>query len=213
MGETLVKNNISKIRFRVGVVFQNPDDQVFSPTVWEDVAFGPGNMGLSDEEIRQRSETALAAVGMRNEKNKAPHHLSYGQKKRVAIAGVLAMQPDIVILDEPMSYLDPKGKDEVAALLQALHFLGKTILVATHDVDFACEWADQVILMKEGEVIASGGTELLVDRQWIDAANLHFPRVARPFALVPGLKLDRLPKNEKEAARIVWELAGTQTCL
>jgi cobalt/nickel transport system ATP-binding protein len=212
-GEEVDRKNAARIRSKVGLVFQNPDDQVFSPTVWDDVSYGPLNMGLSDAEVAERCDTALGAVGMREFRDKAPYHLSYGQKKRVAIAGILAMQPDIVVLDEPMAYLDPRGKDELAALLQTLHFLGKTVLVTTHDVDFAAEWADTILLLKEGTVLASGGPELLVDPVMIEAAQLHFPRVTRPFRLVSGLQLERLPKNEQEAARQIWRLthAAAQT--
>lgn len=210
MGEELTRKNAGAIRKKVGLVFQDPDDQVFSPTVWEDVAFGPVNLGLDEEEVRQRCETALGAVGMREYRHKAPYHLSYGQKKRVAIAGVLAMQPDIILLDEPMAYLDPRGKDEVAALLQGLNFMGKTILIATHDVDFAAAWADLVILMKGGKVLATGGTELLVERKWVAEADLHLPRVARPFQMIPSLKVDRLPRNDQEAARLLWRLLAAR---
>jgi cobalt/nickel transport system ATP-binding protein len=200
MGEAVVKSNVRKIRTMVGVVFQNPDDQVFSSTVWEDVCFGPANMELSAEEIIERSSEALRAVGMLEWKDKAPYHLSYGQKKRVAVAGVLAMQPDIIVLDEPMAYLDPKGKDDLASLLEILHRIGKTVLVTTHDVDFAAEWADRVMLLKEGRLIASGGPELLVDPHWVLEGQLHLPKVARPFQMVPELPFGRLPLNEREAA-------------
>ncbi|BCJ85204.1 ATP-binding cassette domain-containing protein [Effusibacillus dendaii] len=205
-GEPVTRNNMNQIRRKVGLLFQDPDDQVFSATVWEDVTFGPRNLGLPQEEIERRCETALAAVGMREFKQKAPYHLSYGQKKRVAIAGVLAMQPDIILMDEPMAYLDPRGKDEVASLLQGLHLMGKTILIATHDVDFAAAWADQVMLMKEGKMLARGGTELLVEKRWIQEANLHLPKVARPFVMVPALPIDRLPRSDQEAARLLWRL-------
>lgn len=211
LGETLHKKNLPVIRSKVGLVFQNPDDQVFSSTVWEDVCFGPSNQGITGEELEQRCDMALGAVGMREFKHKAPYHLSYGQKKRVAIAGILAMQPDIVVLDEPMAYLDPKAKDELTALLQTMHLLGKTVLVTTHDVDFAAEWADRIILMKQGRILASGGPELLVEPEWIKQAELHLPRVARPFRMVPQLNLERLPRNEQEAARCLWQLVATQT--
>ncbi|GAX89854.1 ATP-binding cassette domain-containing protein [Effusibacillus lacus] len=206
MGETVNRKTAAAIRRKVGLVFQDPDDQVFSSTVWDDVAFGPANMGLDEEEISLRCDTALGAVGMREFKNKPPYHLSYGQKKRVAIAGVMAMHPDVIILDEPMAYLDPRGKDEVASLLQGLSFMGKTILIATHDVDFAAAWADAILLMKDRKLLASGGTELLVERKYIEQADLHLPRVARPFQMVPALKVERLPRNDQEAARLLWNL-------
>ncbi|WP_078552996.1 ATP-binding cassette domain-containing protein [Bacillus alkalicellulosilyticus] len=210
MGMPLTKKHLKSIRQKVGLVFQDPDDQVFSSTVWEDVQFGPKNLGLSAEEVKGVCEVALGSVGMLENKEKAPFHLSYGQKKRVAIAGILAMKPDIVVLDEPMAYLDPQGQDEVAALLQGLHFLGKTILLSTHDVDFAASWADTIILMKEGSLLSVGGPELLVNEESIRNAKLHLPRIARLFRLLPNVDNDNLPKNEQEAVRIVYEMLDYQ---
>lgn len=206
LGEKIDKRCLDSVRRKVGFVFQDPDDQVFSATVWDDVRFGPQNLGLEEAEIDQRCMTALGAVGMREFRQQAPHHLSYGQKKRVAIAGILAMYPEIVVLDEPMVYLDPKGKDEVASLLQGLSLMGKTILIATHDVDFAAAWADIILLMKDGRILVQGGTDLLVEREWVEQADLHFPHAARPFQMIPGPWDGRLPKNDQEAARILWQL-------
>lgn len=208
MGEPVRKQNLARIRSRVGIVFQNPDDQVFSSTVWEDVCFGPANLGLPPAEVAARAEAALETSGMAAYKERPPHRLSYGQKKRVAIAGVLAMEPDIVVLDEPMAFLDPRGQDELAEMLTVLHGLGKTVLVTTHDVDFASEWAEQVVLMREGRLLATGGTELLTDPTWIREAQLHLPRVARPFLQVPELRIPGPPRNEKEAAALLRQLAG-----
>lgn len=208
MGIPLTKKSVRKIRQRVGLVFQDPDDQVFSSTIWDDVQFGPRNLGYSEEEVKEMCEVALGSVGMLEFKSKAPYHLSYGQKKRVAIAGILAMKPDIVVLDEPMAYLDPAGQDEVAGLLQGLHFMGKTILLSTHDVDFAASWADIVVLMKEGKLLSVGGPDLLVNEEMIRKAKLHLPRIARLFRMVPELTSDKLPKNEQEAVRILYELSS-----
>ncbi|MDE5413693.1 ATP-binding cassette domain-containing protein [Alkalihalobacterium chitinilyticum] len=204
MGLPLTKKSVKTIRQKVGLVFQDPDDQVFSGTVWEDVQFGPRNLGLTEEEVKEVCEVALGSVGMLEFKAKAPYHLSYGQKKRVAIAGILAMKPDVVILDEPMAYLDPKGQDEVAGLLQGLNFMGKTIILSTHDVDFAASWADIIILMKDGKVLMTGGPELLVDEESIRKANLHLPRIARLFRMIPNFEMDRLPINEQEAVRLLY---------
>ncbi|WP_096201836.1 ATP-binding cassette domain-containing protein [Bacillus sp. FJAT-45350] len=209
MGIPLNKKTVRTIRQKVGLVFQDPDDQVFSGTVWEDVQFGPRNLGLTEEEIEEVCEVALGSVGMREFKGKAPYHLSYGQKKRVAIAGILAMRPDIVILDEPMAYLDPEGQDEVAGLLQGLNFLGKTILLSTHDVDFAASWADIIILMREGKILSVGGPELLVDEDSIRKARLHLPRISRLFRMLPDVNCERLPTNEQEAVRLLYEMLST----
>jgi cobalt/nickel transport system ATP-binding protein len=211
MGIPLNKKSAKTIRQKVGLVFQDPDDQVISGTVWEDVQFGPRNLGMSEEEIEAVCNVALGSVGMLEFKQKAPYQLSYGQKKRVAIAGILAMTPDIVILDEPMSYLDPQGQDEVAALLQGLNFMGKTILLSTHDVDFAVSWADTIIIMKDGKLLAYGGPDLLVNEDCVRKANLHLPRIARLFRMIPDLNLEKLPKNEQEAARLLYKLINIQT--
>ncbi|MCT8136644.1 ATP-binding cassette domain-containing protein [Anaerobacillus sp. CMMVII] len=209
MGIPLNKKSAKLIRQKVGLVFQDPDDQVISGTVWEDVQFGPRNLGLSEEEVEAVSNVALGSVGMLEFKQKAPYQLSYGQKKRVAIAGVLAMKPDIVILDEPMSYLDPQGQDEVAALLQGLNFMGKTVLLSTHDVDFAVSWADTIIIMKDGKLLEYGGPELLVNEELVRNANLHLPRIARLFRMIPNLNLEKLPTNEQQAARLLYKLLNT----
>lgn len=208
MGIPLTKKSVKTIRQKVGLVFQDPDDQVFSGTVWEDVQFGPRNLGLTEQEVKEVCEVALGSVGMLEFKSKAPYHLSYGQKKRVAIAGILAMKPDVVILDEPMAYLDPKGQDEVAGLLQGLNFMGKTIILSTHDVNFAASWADMIVLMKDGELLETGGTDVLVNEEWIREARLHLPIIARLFKMVPELTEDALPKNEQEAVRILFKLLG-----
>ena len=203
MDTFLTKKTAHQIRKAVGLVFQDPDEQVFSSTVWEDVEFGPRNLGMEEEDILEICKVSLGSVGMLEHKDRAPYHLSYGQKKRVAIAGVLAMKPDIVILDEPMSYLDPKGQDELAGLLQGLNFMGKTIILSTHDVNFAASWADIIVVLKDGELLASGSTGLLLDEELIRKANLHLPIIARLFKMIPDIQTDRLPKNEHEAARLL----------
>jgi len=150
------RNGMRKLRSRVGLVFQNPDSQLFSASVREDVSFGPMNLGLEEAVVRQRVEEALLAVGMSESADKPVHNLSYGQKKRVCIAGVLAMQPEIVVLDEPMAGLDAAMQAELTAILERLHASGITIVIATHDLDFAYGWADEVIVLHSGQLLASG---------------------------------------------------------
>jgi cobalt transport protein ATP-binding subunit len=193
-GERLDPKAREQAHKRLGVVYQDPDDQIFSTTVEEDVAFGPRNLGLNEAEVEERVVTALSSVGMKDYRKRSPFELSYGQKRRVAIAGVLAMQPEIIVLDEPMAFLDPKGRDELQSLLEAMHQMGMTLIVATHDVDFAAEWADDIVILKEGRLLASGGTELLFDEAIIDKADLHLPRLARPFRMLEGAE-DLKPKN------------------
>ncbi|MBO9597977.1 MAG: cobalt ECF transporter T component CbiQ [Cohnella sp.] len=204
-GETVTRSNETRLRRRVGVVYQDPDDQIFSTTVQEDVAFGPRNLGLNAEEAAERASEALNSVGMAGFELRSPFELSYGQKRRVAIAGVLAMRPDVIVLDEPMSFLDPRGRDELQALLDRMHESGLTIIVATHDVDFAAEWADRVLLLKDGKLLASGTADLLYKDEILAQASLHLPRLARPFRLLQGAEKAR-PRTVKQAAQLIWKL-------
>lgn len=199
LGGEVDKKTEKWVRTVVGMVFQDPDDQVFSSTVWDDVAFGPLNMGLSDDEIVSRVERALQAVGMFEYKDKPPYHLSYGQKKRVAIAGVLAMEPKVIILDEPMAFLDPAGKEQAVRILDNLHQRGVTIIIATHDVDLAAEWADKVIIIKDGKILAEGGPGLLTDKKFVEEASLRYPLVAQIFLAMPEFKINPVPLTVEQA--------------
>jgi len=151
-------SGLRDLRKKVGIVFQNSDDQLFAPTVYQDIAFGPLNLGFSKEEIDAVVNQMLDHFGLQHLKDKPPHHLSGGQKKRVAIAGVLAMNPDVIILDEPLSNLDPVGADEILDILNELHHLGKTIIISTHDVDLAYSWSDYVYLLSNSRLIDEGTT-------------------------------------------------------
>lgn len=173
------KKGLMKIRQEVGIVFQNPDDQLFAPTVKEDVAFGPMNMDLSDDEIEKRVENALKRVGMDGFENKPPHLLSGGQKKRIAIAGILAMRPNIMVLDEPTSGLDPTGASRIMKLLYKLNKEGITIIISTHDVDLVPLYAQKIYIMSHGEIISAGNPhEVFQDVETIRKANLRLPRLA-----------------------------------
>ena len=149
------RSGLNALRRRVGLVFQNPDRQLFSASVIEDVSFGPLNLGLDEATVRRRVAEALAAVGMSELADKPVHHLSFGQKKRVCIAGVLAMQPEVLLLDEPMAGLDAAMQVELQALLDRLAGHGITIVLSTHDVDFAYRWADDIHLLAAGRCLAS----------------------------------------------------------
>ncbi|AOT68659.1 ATP-binding cassette domain-containing protein [Geosporobacter ferrireducens] len=199
LGIPVNKKTEIDLKTRVGLVFQDPDDQVFSSTLWEDVAFGPENMGYSQEEIDRRVEKALKSVDMWDYRHKAPYHLSYGQKKRAAIAGILAMDCEIIMLDEPVAYLDPQGQDQLFSLLDELYQQGMSILIATHDVNLACEWADYIILMKDGQILGQGGTELLVQENLVNQARLRLPIVAKLFQKL-NKDIDALPTTLEEAA-------------
>jgi cobalt transport protein ATP-binding subunit len=173
------KEDLMNLRQKVGIVFQNPDDQLFAPTVVEDVAFGPVNLGLSKEEVKKRANDALKRVGMEEFKKKAPHHLSGGQKKRVAIAGILAMHPKIMVLDEPTSGLDPRGASRIMKLLYKLNREGITIIISTHDVDLVPLYAHTVYIISHGHIIKEGNPrEVFEDTETIRKANLRLPRIA-----------------------------------
>ena len=176
------KKSLLKFRQKVGIVFQNPDDQIFAPTVEEDVAFGPLNLGLSMEEVQDRVEEALARVGMSGFEKTAPHHLSGGQKKRVAIAGILAMKPEIMVLDEPTAGLDPQGVVDLSKLLNELNDEGITIIISTHEVDLVPNYAKRVFVLVDGLLIAEGTPkEIFAKPEILQQANLKVPIVTDLF--------------------------------
>jgi cobalt/nickel transport system ATP-binding protein len=165
--------NLLEVRRRVGIVFQDPDDQLFMPTVRDDVAFGPANLGLRGAELDDRVVEALSAVGVADLAERAPHHLSFGQRRRVAIATVLAMRPEILVLDEPSSNLDPASRRELAAILRTLDV---TVLMVTHDLPYAVELCERSIVLSEGTVVADGATrEVLADATFMARHRLELP--------------------------------------
>ncbi|BFU44856.1 energy-coupling factor ABC transporter ATP-binding protein [Krasilnikovia sp. MM14-A1004] len=171
---------LADIRRRVGIVFQDPDDQLFMPTVAEDVAFGPINLGIRGAELDERVTRALTDVGMADYRDRAPHHLSFGQRRRVAVATVLAMRPDVLVLDEPSSNLDPASRRELAEILDGLPI---TILMVTHDLPYALQLCDRSVILDGGRIAADGPTEDLLT----DADLLHRHRLELPFGFDPAL--------------------------
>jgi cobalt/nickel transport system ATP-binding protein len=167
------KANLRSIRSKVGIVFQDPDDQLFMPTVGEDVAFGPYNMGLRGEELEKVVIEALDLVGMTEFKDRPPHHLSFGQRRRVAVATVLAMKPEILVLDEPSSNLDPASRRELADILRSLAI---TIVMVTHDLPYALELCERSVILSGGIIVADKKTrEILGDKDLLQAHRLELP--------------------------------------
>jgi cobalt/nickel transport system ATP-binding protein len=177
-GLPVVKENFREIRRRVGVVFQDPDDQLFSATVRQDVAFGPANLGLRGAALERRVVDALKRVGMAEFADRPPHHLSFGQRRRVAVATVLAMEPEILVLDEPSSNLDPASRRELADILRSLDV---TVLMVTHDLPYALELCPRSVVLSEGVVAADGPTYDILT----DAALMHRHRLELPFGFDP----------------------------
>ncbi|MCL6643969.1 MAG: energy-coupling factor ABC transporter ATP-binding protein [Dehalococcoidia bacterium] len=172
-GLPVSRENLGRIRAMVGLVFQDPDDQLFSPTVYDDVAFGPIHMGLSKEEVDARVARALAAVGLSGFERRQPFHLSIGQRKRAALATVLSMSPSLLVLDEPSAGLDPRGRRELITLLRGLE---QTLLVSTHDMRLVAEVFPRTVILDEGRIVADGPTaRLLADAALLEAHGLEMP--------------------------------------
>lgn len=168
------KAQLNEIRHKVGIVFQDPDDQLFMPTVGEDVAFGPYNAGLRGTELEIAVKTALELVGMYEFLDRPPHHLSFGQRRRVAVATVLAMKPEILVMDEPSSNLDPASRRELADIVRSLDV---TLLMVTHDLPFAYELCERSVILSGGIIVADGSTEsILKDSDLLSANRLELPK-------------------------------------
>jgi cobalt/nickel transport system ATP-binding protein len=161
----MTRDNLWEIRQDVGFLFQNPDDQLFAPTVWEDVAFGPRNLGLSEEEVTERVEWALERVGMSKFIDRPVNQMSHGQSKRVALAGIIAMRPSILVLDEPFTGLDFKMVKNMIDIIQKLRQDGVTILFTTHNRFFIENWSDSVAVIKDGRIIYDGPTKEAMRRK------------------------------------------------
>jgi cobalt/nickel transport system ATP-binding protein len=182
-GLPATEENIHEIRRRTGLVFQDPDDQLFMPTVRQDVAFGPANFGVHGTDLDDRVREALEAVGMMDVADRPPHHLSLGQRRRVAVATVLAMRPEIVVLDEPSSNLDPASRHELAHILEDLEI---TMLMVTHDLPYALELCERSLVINHGRIVADGPTAaILGDRELMRSNRLELPYGFDPSFIRP----------------------------
>lgn len=177
-GLPITDMHLREIRRRVGIVFQDPDDQLFSATVRDDVAFGPYNFGLRGDELESRVRAALQKVGMEDYADRPPHHLSFGQRRRVALATVLVMEPEVLVLDEPSSNLDPASRRELADIVRALDI---TVLMVTHDLAYALELCPRAVVLSSGVVVADGETRAILTNAELMRAN----RLELPFGFDP----------------------------
>jgi cobalt/nickel transport system ATP-binding protein len=177
LGQPVTSDNLDTVRRQVGLLFQDPDDQLFCPSVEEDVAFGPHQLGLSEAEVKARVQTALAQAGLAGFGHRATHHLSQGEKRRACLAGVLACEPTVLVLDEPTSDLDPRGRREFKALLRQIP---ATKVIATHDLELVVELCSRAIILDDGAVVAEGPVaELLNNEELMLAHGLERPHILR----------------------------------
>ncbi len=199
------KKTFDEVNGIVGFVFQDPNDQIFAPTVLDDICYGPRNQGLSDNEALRRAQRAAAQVGIGDLLERPIHHLSYGQKKRLSIAGVLAMEPRVLVLDEPTASLDPRGEETLMRILLGLHRQGMTVVMATHDVDLVPLYAETACLLNRGTVATQGPLrEVFRDPGLIGRCHLRLPRISYLFDMLPDL--DELPLTVGMAQRKLEEL-------
>ncbi|WP_440951079.1 ATP-binding cassette domain-containing protein [Methanosphaerula subterraneus] len=176
-GEQITKKNLKEIRKFVGLVFQHSDDQIFSPTVAQDIAFGPTNIGLDAETVEHRVSSALKMLGIEHLHDRVPHHLSGGEKKRVAIAGVIAMEPEVLVMDEPTAGLDPEGRDDLIRFMNDLvKTYGMTVIFSTHELDLIPSMADYIYVMDKGRICAQGTVEeIFLQEDLLRSVHLTIP--------------------------------------
>jgi cobalt/nickel transport system ATP-binding protein len=200
-GISTTSKDFAKIRSRIGIVFQDPDDQLFTPSVKEDIEYGPKNLGLATEVISERCEHILADIGISHLKDRPPHRLSFGEKKKVSLATALILRPELLILDEPTANLDLHSRRGLIDLLNELNAEGTTIVISTHDVEALPELADRVIVVSHGSLLGGGEMhKVLQDVALLDSAGLELPSIARLFTKLKDLGLvDNVPITYDEA--------------
>jgi cobalt/nickel transport system ATP-binding protein len=212
LGKEVATSDLDWVRQKVGLVFQDPDDQLFARTVGQDVAFGPVNLGFPADEVKARVKWALEATEITELENKPPQNLSTGQKKRAALAGVLAMKPEIIVLDEPMANLDPRTASKVLQLLLQLNKeLGLTLIIATHDVDLVPLFADKICILKKGQIVLQGPPkEVFAETELIRNVDLRLPRITHLFEILSKrnqlLTNKQFPLTIGEARKEILEL-------
>ena len=206
------RRGLTAWRQSVGLVFQDPDDQLFAGNVFQDVSFGPLNLGLTEAEARERVEEALFALDIVHLRDRPTHMLSFGQKKRASIAGAVAMRPRVLIIDEPLSGLDPSGAEQFLEVLKGLHEAGTTLMIATHDMALAYEWADEVAVMHSGRIVAQGAPpEIMADGELLRECGLRMPWVLEADASLRSaglLPADQTPLRSRADLMAAVALLG-----
>jgi len=205
------------LRKKVGIVFQDPDSQLFAATVWQDISFGPLNLNLPEEVVEKRVLQALDSTGITYLKDKPTHFLSYGQKKSVSIADVLAMEPEVIIFDEPTAWLDPKHTAEIMQTFDRINEQGTTIILSTHDIDLAYAWADHIIVMGDGNILGEGlPQEILSDEDFLIKSGLVKPIILEIYEKIKSIGLiekGKIPKNRDELLATLGEMYGKRKSL
>jgi len=211
-GRKVTENPIYEMAQRVGLVFQNPENQLFALSVEKDVAFGLENLGVPRDEMRKRVDWALQTTGIEELRERAPHELSGGQQQRVAIASVLAMQPDIMVFDEPTSFLDPLGAQKIFEVINELNKkLGVTVILVEHRLDLASKYADHVVIMDEGKIVLNGKSNEIFNSETARLIGVGIPKATLLWQLLQenGLRLESVPTSSEEAARLLREVLKT----
>lgn len=208
-GLNVTEHPISELALHVGLVFQNPENQLFALSVEKDVAFGLENIGMPRDEIRKRVDWALEMTGIQDLRDRAPHELSGGQQQRVAIASVLAMQPEIMVLDEPTSFLDPFGAQTIFEVISRLNKqLGITVILVEHRLDLASKYANHVIIMDEGKVVLDGEPRKIFDSEEARLIGVGIPKAIRLYQVLKrgGIRLRSVPLTSEEASQLLREV-------
>lgn len=201
------QKELKKIRQKIGIVFQDPDIQLFSANVYQEVSFGAMNLNLEKAEVIRRVDKALQDTNVFEYKHKPTHFLSYGQKKRVSIADILVMEPEVIILDEPTSSLDPKHSAMIEELLNDINKTGTTLLLSTHDIDFAYSWSDYIFILKDGELVGEGTPEeVFENNEWIETGAIEKPLVFEVYKALEAKGLvdkTSLPRNKEQLLKLI----------
>lgn len=206
-GKDITEMNIKERIRNVGVVFADPDDQLFMPSVYDDIAFGPNNLGLKNEEVEERVKDAVEMMGIKDLIDKVPHHLSMGQKKKVALASVLSLRPKILILDEPTANLDPKSKKDIMNIIKRLNDKGITTIISTHDINLLPNLADKIYLLNKRILKVGTPEEVFEEEDLLNKNNLEAPEIYKLFKEIKklnlGIEYEKIPVTFDEAIEIV----------